>query len=58
MLKLSKIAQNFNGVFSILHAHKALLSNAKHKLTLVNLVFGAIFTADLNYLIAESINYA
>ena len=48
MLKLSKIAQNFHGVLSILHAHKALLINAKHKLTLVNLVFGAASPADSN----------
>lgn len=45
-------------VLSILHAHKTLLSNAKHKLTAVNLVLGAIFTADSNCLIAKSINYA
>lgn len=58
MLKLSEIAQNFHGVPSILHAHKALLSNAKHKPTLVSLAFGAIFTADSNCFRAEAINYA
>ena len=46
MLKLSKTAQNFHGVLSILHAHKALLSNTEHKPTLVDLVFGVIFTTD------------
>lgn len=56
-LELSRAAQNVHDVLAVLHTLKALLINAKHKPTLVNLMFGVIFTTHSNYLIVESINY-